>query len=257
MIPIFPMFPIVPNLYKLQNDYPEPPTIYALLNSKVNYGKTDEEKTPIAGLAAAGRSMFFDTTYPLANVISREYFETTILNHFLMRRIGFDTVTAFKIQLNTKLCEIMPEYNKLFIALEGWNLFNDGESVTRNAQNANSNTSTSTSTGSSTAYQTTNTNGNSTNKYSDTPQNDLSNIDDGNYLTEYTKNNNSSSGSTSTATNNNDSNSNSNSGSSVTNETITRTPSDKIRIYEEFIANRNHIFSMIFKELDSLFYQLI
>lgn len=243
------MFPIVPNLYKLQNDYPEPPTIYALLNSKVNYGKTDEEKTPIAGLAAAGRSMFFDTTYPLADVISREYFETTILNHFLMRRIGFDTVTAFKIQLNTKLCEIMPEYNKLFTALEGWNLFNDGESVTRNTQNANS----STSTGSSTAYQTTTATGNSTNKYSDTPQNDLSNVDDGNYVTEYTKNNNSSSGSTSTSTNNNDSNS----GSSVTNETITRTPSDKIRIYEEFISNRNHIFSMIFKELDSLFYQLI
>lgn len=249
MLPIFPMFPIVPNLYKLQNDYPQPPTIYALLNSKVNYGKTDEEKTPIAGLAAAGRSMFFDSTYPLASVITREYFETTILNHFLMRRIGFDTVTAFKIQLNTKLCEIMPEYNKLFTALEGWNLFNDGESVTRNTQNANS----STSTGSSTAYQTTTATGNSTNKYSDTPQNDLSNVDDGNYVTEYTKNNNSTSGSTSTATNNNDSNS----GSSVTNETITRTPSDKIRIYEEFVSSRNHIFSMIFKELDSLFYQLI
>ncbi len=55
-----------------------------------------------------------------------------ILNKFLTRRIGFDTVTAFKIQLNVKMNEIMPKFNKLFNSLENWDIFNDGEIIERN-----------------------------------------------------------------------------------------------------------------------------
>ncbi|MBQ1550980.1 MAG: hypothetical protein IIZ67_02660, partial [Bacilli bacterium] len=44
--------------------------------------------------------------------------------------------------------------------------------------------------------------------------------------------------------------------SRTTNETITRTPADKIRIYKEFIENKESIMTMIFKDLDSLFYGL-
>ena len=63
--------------------------------------------------------------------ISKAKFETMILNHFLQRRIGFETVTAFRIQLDVKLNEIMPLYNKMFDALENWEIFNDGEVTTR------------------------------------------------------------------------------------------------------------------------------
>ena len=45
--------------------------------------------------------------------------------------------------------------------------------------------------------------------------------------------------------------------SNTTNETITRSPSDKIRIYKEFMENVNNIYSLIFKDLDSLFYGLV
>ena len=62
---------------------------------------------------------------------TREQIETMILNHFLQRRIGFETVTAFRIQLDVKLNEIMPLYNKMFDALENWEIFNDGEVTTR------------------------------------------------------------------------------------------------------------------------------
>ena len=41
------------------------------------------------------------------------------------------------------------------------------------------------------------------------------------------------------------------------NETITRSPSDKIKIYQEFLAARQNLYTMIFKDLDSLFYQVI
>lgn len=240
---MFPMMPMFSNLVKLQNDYPEPPTVYALLNSYVNYDKPEKEKVPIAGLAKAGRAMFFDTGYPLSTNVNREDFETLILNHFLMRRIGFDTVTAFKIQLNTKLCEIMPEYNKLFDFLQGWDLFTSGESVTRNLTSNNSESSSSSSSGNSSSL------GSSATKYSDTPQNRIAEVDSGEYVSEYTKNDNSSSNTQSS------SQTGSSSGNSASTEVITRSPSDKLRIYEEFKNNLNHIYGMIFKELDSLFYQ--
>ena len=60
---MFPLLfsPMVPNLYKLGNDYNIPPTVYALLNSYVNFSKEEPEK--IKDLAKLGRSMFFDFEY--------------------------------------------------------------------------------------------------------------------------------------------------------------------------------------------------
>ena len=43
----------------------------------------------------------------------------------------------------------------------------------------------------------------------------------------------------------------------ITNEKITRTPADKISIYKDFIESKNNIYTMIFKDLDCLFYQLV
>ena len=81
----------------LPPDYDIPPTIYSLLNSYVNYDNPNPVK--ISNLASAGRNMFFDFNYTLTDKITKEDFEVMILNHFLMRRIGYDTVTAFKIAL--------------------------------------------------------------------------------------------------------------------------------------------------------------
>lgn len=89
----------------------KPPTLYSLLQSIVNYGK--DEQTKIKDLAKVGRTTIFDFDYPLSDKITKEDFECMILNHFLMRRIGFETLTAFKIQLNVKMNSIMPMYNKL------------------------------------------------------------------------------------------------------------------------------------------------
>ena len=82
--------PILPT-----NNY-NTPTIYSILESIVNYGKDD--KTKIKNLAKEGRQKIFDFDYPLTDNISKEDFECMILNKFLMRRIGFETITAFKCQ---------------------------------------------------------------------------------------------------------------------------------------------------------------
>lgn len=213
-----------------------PPTLYALMNSICNFDK--EEKTNIYNLAKGSREVIFDFPYPLSDKVNKEDFECMILNHFIRRRIGFDTPTAFKIALNVKLNEIMPLYNKLFDALDGWDLFNDGETVERiQTDNGNNNLNSTV-------------NANNTNvsdrRNSNVPQNQLEDIQSGNYMTDYNLDTDNSTGIT---------NSNSNSTSNnVTNEKIKRSPEDKIKVYKEFIENKNNVYTMIFKDLEDLFY---
>ena len=215
---------IVPPAYP---DYNLPPTLYRLLNSIVNFDA--EEKTKIKNLASAGREDIFDFEYPLSTHVDKEDFECLILNHFLMRRIGYDTMTAFKIALNVKLNEIMPIYNKMFDALDGWDIFNDGERVVESGTNSLTNETSSENI--------------SDRRYSETPQNQLQNIQDGKYITDY--NYDTDNGSVTSESTGSDS------------RTITRTPSDKMKLYKEFIENKKSIMTMIFEDLDSLFYGLV
>lgn len=224
---------------RFPHDNPKPPTIYALLNSIVNFGK--EEQIKIPELAKNGREKIFDFNYPLSSVINKEDFECMILNHYMMRRIGFDTLTAFKLQLNVKLNEIMPLYNKLFDALENWNIFQDGEITERDLtdnriiNNTNNIKSESES--------------KSDRRFSEMPQNQLDNISDGTYLTDYNLDKNNDNSKTDGTSNTKD--------DDVIKEIIKRSPSDKINIYKQFIESKNNIYSMIFKDLDNLFYQLV
>ena len=216
-----------------------PPTLKSLMNSICNYGK--EEKTNIYNLAKGSRETIFNFDYPLSDKVNREYFEIMILNHYIHRRIGFDTPTEFRIALNVKLNEIMPRYNKLFDMLDGWDLYNGGEVTTRVQTDNGTNTLNNT------------VNANNTNisdrRNSNVPQNELEDVQNGSYMTDYNYDTNTDSNTTVSNTSGNNSN--------TTNEEITRSPSDKIRIYKEFMENVNNIYSLIFKDLDSLFYGLV
>jgi len=223
---------IIPPAYP---DYNLPPTLYRLLNSIVNYD--EEEQTKIKNLAAAGREDIFDFEYPLSTHVDKEDFEVMILNHFLMRRIGYDTLNAFKISLNVKMNEIMPMYNKMFDMLDGWNIFNDGEVTSRTVTDSGTNSLNNTTTSQNTSDR----------RYSDTPQNQLQNVRDGKYITDY--NYDTDNGSVTSQSAGTDSRS--------TLESITRTPSDKMKLYREFIENKKSIMTMIYEDLDVLFYGLV
>ena len=223
-----------------------PPSIYDIMNAMANFNTEDITKTK--DLAKATHSKIFDFDYPLSANVDKEKFECMILNHFIMRRIGFQTLTAFKIQLNVKLNEIMPIYNKMFDALENWDIFEDGEKTTRtgneNRENETSNTLENTSN--------TNTTNTSDRRMSDTPQNALDNVKEGVYVTEYNYD-------TDTANSSDSSNSKGTSNSTDTNkyqETIEKSPADKISILKEMQENIKSIYTMIFKDLDNLFYLL-
>lgn len=262
------IFPYIDNNYFLPFPFipancEKPPTIYSILESIVNYGKDD--KTKIKDLAKTGRTTIFDFDYPLTANINKEDFECMILNHFLMRRIGFETVTAFRIQLNVKLNEIMPVYNKMFDALENWNIFEDGEITERtgtdNRTQNSTNESTNETENSLTNSSTTATTNTSDRRNSELPQNQLEDLRNGSYVTNYNYDTDTNSGQdssqsqgTSSSTNNTTNNSTDN---NIYNETIKRSPADKIAIYKEFQENLKSIYGMIFKDLECLFYQLI
>lgn len=231
----------------------KPPTIYSILNSIVNFDNV--EKIKISELAKNGRNTIFDFDYPLSTAILKEDFEVLILNKFMMRRIGFETITSFKIALNAKLNEIMPRYNKMFDSFSSWDLFSDGEEVTRNTKDDSVNNATvSTDTNS-----TSKTSNESTNiedlRNSNLPQSNIDNVKNGSYLTTYnynttdnTNNIDSSDRSKSTSTSESTNNSNSN-------EIIKRTPANKVDIFKSF-SEYSSIFTMIFEDLENLFYGL-
>ena len=203
---------------------PMPPTIQNLLESMVNYENPRPVK--IRNLAKACHDKIFDFDYPLSSVINKDDFEVQILNHFLLRRIGFETFTAFQIYLENKLNEIMPYYNILFDSLNNFNLFNDGEKITRTQAEQ----STTSGTGSSESDR----------RFNEFRLDDLKN---GSYVTtqNYDKNNSTSSGT----------------GNRNLVEETNRSPVDKMYLYEEYLkTEKMKIMTLIYKDLESLFYQL-
>lgn len=234
----------------------KPPTVYSILNSIVNGAKEEDDYTKIKDLAKEGHSTIFNFEYPLSSNINKEDFEVQILNHYLMRRIGFETVTAFRIQLNVKLNEIMHMYNKMFDSLENWNIFEDGETTIREGTENRTNESTNTSTNTLENESNTTNEDIQDRRSSDTPQSKLENVRDGSYVTNYgydTTN----SESHDTSSSNGTSNSNTTSkDDNIYQETIKRSPADKIAILKEMQENIKSIYTLIYEDLDCLFYGL-
>ena len=71
-----------------QNDMP--PTLYSLMNSYVNFNKTEDEKVSIINLPNAFKDYLFDFDYPLDDEFKAD-FEENFLTHYMFRRIGYET----------------------------------------------------------------------------------------------------------------------------------------------------------------------
>lgn len=217
------------------------PTLFSLCES-ICY--TNETPCRITKLAENTRATIFDFDYPLTDKINKEQFEINIINHFLMRRIGQETFTAFQLVLSNKLNEIMPYYNKLFEALDGWELLQDGD-ITERTLKENGKATTNTETNIKT-----NTVNEQDNRYSDMPDNHIDYVKSGEYLTNYTLNKDTAQSSNDTAGKGNTTNENS------VEEKVTHTPADKMSIYKEFFDNQKSIFTKLYKELEVCFYGL-
>mgnify|MGYP005610134589 CR=1 FL=1 len=217
----------------------KPPTLFSICES-ICY--TNETPSRIMKLAENSRAEIFrDVDYPLTSKLDKEQFEINIINHFLMRRIGQETLRAFQLTLSNKLNEIMPYYNKLFDMLEGWDIFSDGEEVTRTSENK--------SNAKASNYSNSTTENTSDRRYSDMPDNRLNDIRNGSYLTDYNYDTN--------QTGSEDISTGDSSSTSNVIENIKRTPADKLSLYKEFIDNQKSIYTKLYKDLEPCFYGLL
>lgn len=222
----------------------KPPTLYSLMQSMVNYDA--EERTTTKNLAKQCHEEIFNFEYPLSDNVNKEEFECLILNHFIMRRIGYETFTAFQIALEVKMNEIMPNYNFLFDAMDDWTLFGQNQVTTRSVTDSRTTASTTGLTNSSTDLNT------SDRRFSSTPNNSIAYVQSGTYLTEYNYDQNSG-----TASSTSSGTASTTDGGTLT-ERVEKTNDDSkmIDIYIKFTQRKKNIYSMIFKDLDVLFYQL-
>lgn len=165
-------------------------------------------------------SKLFSFNYPIFDESYRNHLESLICLHYYRREIGFETVGLFKLYLERKMREIMPYYNQLYKSeLLEFNPFYDVD-LTRDSktnhkgEDAFQKNSTSNSTGktsdnvdnvgkvvdnstegsssrdesTSSAKNTTESSSTSNNKqrYSDTPQGSITDLENNKYLTNAT-----------------------------------------------------------------------
>ena len=161
----------------------------------------------------------FDFDFPIFDESYRLPLEIKILKHFYTREIGLETVGLWKLKLDTKMNEIMPYYNQLYKTellefnplydvdltrdrieeREGSNKTDGGfnnenmygkknnysEDNTVNSDTTDNTTTSGASdtTGSSTTTENNTRTGKNTDRYSDTPQGAISDLESNSYLT--------------------------------------------------------------------------
>lgn len=118
-------------------------------------------------------AVLFDCTdkYPIWDENHRPELEKKIVEHYAMRQIGFETFGRFKHEVNVRMREIMPYYVDLWKTTQFE--YNPIENYSMKEGSEDDVTSSGTSEGSNLE------------KFSDTPQSNLSNLD--NYLSSATK----------------------------------------------------------------------
>ena len=149
--------------------------------------------------------LIFDFDFPIFDERYRNVLCSKILKHYYMREIGTETYGLWHLYLDTTLNEIMPYYNKLYeTELLKFNPLYDID-LRRTHNNKNDrieqrttgtnktitehNNNTTNTSNSGTGSGSSNNNNKTVNKYSDTPQGGLQNIENETYLTNATINN--------------------------------------------------------------------
>lgn len=169
--------------------------------------------TNVNEIIEAARPQIFDFDYPYYDAQTKEHLETSILKHFYVKEIGFETYALWKLHLESEMRLIMPKYVGLYRTLDmQYNPLNDvdlireidstdttsrtdtgvvrdekdetiSDVIDRNESTGNESQSTNTSN----YTDTTHSEGSEANKFSDTPQGYLTNVDNLHYLTDYRK----------------------------------------------------------------------
>ena len=133
----------------------------------------------------------FTSTVAIFDEAYRETICKKILKHYYLREICCETVGIWLLWLNTKFEEIMPYYNQLYESAKlKFEPFYDtdykrasGRTVGVTESGSGDRSSNSTTKGTNVSTTSVNESGKSVDKYADTPQGALTNVENGSYLT--------------------------------------------------------------------------
>lgn len=144
--------------------------IYNLVNNPQTKSKIDEAMSSYPLYQSNNQHI-----YRIPNIVpTREELNKKILNYYMYREIGFETVGRFLQELEISLNEIMPYYNQLFYSADqDFNIIYNVDYQRTINRDLAGNTSTESSVTDSTETST-ETTSNSKHVSSDTPQNQLS-----------------------------------------------------------------------------------
>lgn len=204
----------------------------------------------------------FTTNWEIFDENYRSVLCKKILKVFYTREICAETVGLWQLWMDATLCEIMPYYNKLYNSeLIKFNLF-DNISIKRETEKtSNEKTENEMNTESNgTNGGTTENISNTTDKYSDTPQGGLNDIENNKYLTNarIVENGNTLNSEESTSNNTSGNSKEESNSTEKYVETLTgkNNGDSNVKLLMEFRESFLNIDSMIIKDLESLFFTL-
>ena len=224
-----------------------------------------------------GMPLLFDFELPIFDSNYAEPLEKKICRHFYTREIGYETVGRFKLGLRTKLIEILPYYNKLYES----ELLKINPLQTYKVNKTSADTNSSKATGENDYSQkdkrnTTGTNinngvsenvGKNSDRFSDTPNGSLTDIENNTYLSSASIKDNKETLKNSTNNVNTEANAGEMSGGSYRTDTYASTSQyvEKVcgingisesKLLQEYRKTFLNIDMMIINELETLFMQL-
>lgn len=189
----------------------------------------------------------------------KKAFEQKIIDHYRFRQIGQETVGRWLHYFRTRIREIMPYYVQLYEFEAKWFNVDDpleSYNLVETFEESSSGSGTVTSSGSSESSSESTGTSDKENRFSDTPQGAISNID--NYLTTATKDNESSTGTASVSGSDSSESSSENTGS--TSHTLTRRGNIGVQPLGTEVKNIREAFInidlMVINELKDLFLQV-
>lgn len=212
------------------------------LSESKGYNSVDE-------IVETARPSIFDFDYPIFDTEYKPILERKILKHFYTREIGEETVGLWKLRLNTTLNEIMPYYNQLYES----ELIEFDPITNQNVTTEHSQSTSTSESQSDSSYVTGSLSATNWDKYNDTPQGSIGNLEDDTYMTSARK-----------VTNNNNATNNSRDLSERLNNTLDYYLHKVIgysgvnpnKLLDDYRNNMLNIDMMIIGDLEELFMQL-
>ena len=145
-----------------------------IMESKSELDEEELKAASVDDIIEAARENFV-LAWPAYNGDWKAMIEHFIYKYYYTREIGFETVGLWKLKLETRLTEISDKYNIIIAEIEKtYDSETSAYDLTKLLYNIDV-----------AMYGKTETSGESKDKYSDTPQGTLANVETGTYLTDY------------------------------------------------------------------------